>query len=92
MPRLPATDAAMRCGIRPIAVTSLNRIGLGDRQVRVHAAQERSDFGDRAAVVAGPHEQRDARDETLSERHVDVRLDSARQPNQSRVRCHADDR
>ena len=26
MPIVPATDAAMRCGITPMAVTSLNRI------------------------------------------------------------------
>ena len=42
-PRLPATAAAMRCGISPIAVTSLSgmawatgRFGFSSRTMRAH--------------------------------------------------------
>ena len=65
---------------------------LDEGQVRIQTAQERANLRDHAPIVVGPGQQRDAREETLGERHVDVRFDHTGQPDQTRVGRHADDR
>ena len=91
MPRLPATDATIRCGTRPMAVTSRQRHRDADRQVGIHLAQERAHLRDRAGIAPRLDHKRKLRHVLLRQRHVDVWPGRIAERDELRVGGDADD-